>query len=67
MTVENGNSIAEPAFPLPPPTSHSLSGRKNDTVHLDRAGAMDEETVRFYVAELAMAIDYLHEKRIVHR
>ena len=36
-------------------------------VHLDRAGAMNEETVRFYVAEIAMAVDYLHRKRIVHR
>jgi serine/threonine kinase 32 len=36
-------------------------------VHLDRAGAMNEETVRFYIAELSMAVDYLHQKRIVHR
>lgn len=28
---------------------------------------MPEETVRFYVAEIAMAADYLHSKRIVHR
>lgn len=35
--------------------------------HLDRAGAMSEEIVRFYVAEIALAIDYLHSKRIVHR
>lgn len=28
---------------------------------------MNEEIVRFYVAEIAMAIDYLHSKRIVHR
>jgi serine/threonine kinase 32 len=28
---------------------------------------MSEEIVRFYVAEIAMAIDYLHRKRIVHR
>lgn len=36
-------------------------------VHLDRAGGMSEEIVRFYVAEIAMAVDYLHSKRIVHR
>ncbi|WRT67153.1 uncharacterized protein IL334_004119 [Kwoniella shivajii] len=36
-------------------------------VHLDRAGAMSEEVVRFYVAEIALAIDYLHSKKIVHR
>ncbi|CAD6583463.1 MAG: hypothetical protein TREMPRED_003571 [Tremellales sp. Tagirdzhanova-0007] len=35
--------------------------------HLDRAGAMNEETVRFYIAEIALATDYLHSKRIVHR
>ncbi|GFZ46109.1 hypothetical protein JCM24511_04355 [Saitozyma sp. JCM 24511] len=35
--------------------------------HLDRAGAMNEEVVRFYIAEIAMAVDYLHSKRIVHR
>ncbi|ORY23058.1 kinase-like domain-containing protein [Naematelia encephala] len=35
--------------------------------HLDRAGAMNEETVRFYMAEIASAVDYLHSKRIVHR
>lgn len=28
---------------------------------------MPEEYVRFYVAEIAMAVDYLHSKRIVHR
>ena len=36
-------------------------------VHLDRAGAMPEEVVRFYVAEIAMVVDYLHRKKIVHR
>ncbi|BEI87199.1 hypothetical protein CcaverHIS002_0705450 [Cutaneotrichosporon cavernicola] len=35
--------------------------------HLDRAGHISEDVVRFYVAETAMAIDYLHSKRIVHR
>ena len=28
---------------------------------------MSEEVVRLYVAEIAMAVDYLHSKRIVHR
>jgi serine/threonine protein kinase len=28
---------------------------------------MNEETVRFYVAEIVTAVDYLHRKRIVHR
>lgn len=28
---------------------------------------MSEDVVRFYIAEIAMAIDYLHSKKIVHR
>ncbi len=35
--------------------------------HLDRNGNMREEIVRFYMAELALALDYLHSIQIVHR
>ncbi len=35
--------------------------------HLDRAGPMKEDTVLFYVAEVASALQYLHSKDIVHR
>ncbi|KAF9392965.1 hypothetical protein CPB97_006069 [Podila verticillata] len=35
--------------------------------HLERAGPMREDVVRFYVAELALALDALHSRRIVHR
>ncbi|KAF9973879.1 hypothetical protein BGZ73_002836 [Actinomortierella ambigua] len=35
--------------------------------HLERAGPMREDVVRFYVAELALALDALHARRIVHR
>lgn len=35
--------------------------------HLDRSGSMKEEVVRFYVAELALGLDYLHRSQIVHR
>lgn len=28
---------------------------------------MSEQTVRFYIAEIALAVDYLHSKKIVHR
>jgi serine/threonine kinase 32 len=35
--------------------------------HLDRVGLMKEEVVRFYVCEMALALDYLHSKGIVHR
>lgn len=33
--------------------------------HLDRTGNMKEAVVRFYVAELACALDYLHNLQIV--
>lgn len=35
--------------------------------HLDRQGQMPENVVKFYVAELALGLDYLHRKGIVHR
>lgn len=35
--------------------------------HLERAGSLSEDTVRFYVAEIASALAYLHENRIMHR
>ncbi|KAF9160102.1 hypothetical protein DFQ26_005874 [Actinomortierella ambigua] len=35
--------------------------------HLERAGPMREDVVRFYIAELALALDALHARRIVHR
>ncbi|GAA5872752.1 hypothetical protein JCM16303_006819 [Sporobolomyces ruberrimus] len=35
--------------------------------HLDRLGSMKEEVVRFYVAEMAMALGDLHKRGIVHR
>ncbi|KAG0055669.1 hypothetical protein BGZ83_007821 [Gryganskiella cystojenkinii] len=35
--------------------------------HLERAGPMREDVVRFYIAELALALDALHAKKIIHR
>ncbi|KAI1300975.1 hypothetical protein EDD11_005917 [Mortierella claussenii] len=35
--------------------------------HLERAGPMREDVVRFYVAELALALNTLHSRRIIHR
>ncbi|KAI8068436.1 kinase-like domain-containing protein, partial [Gongronella butleri] len=35
--------------------------------HLDRRGCLTEECVRFYAAELALGLHYLHEHHIVHR
>jgi len=35
--------------------------------HLQRLRSLDEATVRFYVAELASAVAYLHDRRILHR
>jgi serine/threonine kinase 32 len=36
-------------------------------VHLERKGRLEEETVRFWVAELSEALDYLRKQRIIHR
>ncbi|KAF9349756.1 hypothetical protein BGX26_011988 [Mortierella sp. AD094] len=35
--------------------------------HLERAGPMREDVVRFYIAEVALALDALHARRIIHR
>jgi len=37
------------------------------SVHLERKGTLAEHVVRFWVAELASALAYLHRRRIVHR
>lgn len=36
-------------------------------VHLERRGYIREDAVRFWVAELAGALEYLHRQRILHR
>ncbi|CAK5267619.1 unnamed protein product [Mycena citricolor] len=36
-------------------------------VHLERLGSLDEEVVRFYVAQLSSAIQFLHDMNIMHR
>lgn len=45
----------------------SKTHRSSRIVHLERQGLLSEEVVRFYIAEIALAIDYLHSKKIVHR
>lgn len=35
--------------------------------HLDRLGTLKEEVVKFYVAEMALALRDLHSRGIVHR
>ncbi|EIE84096.1 hypothetical protein RO3G_08801 [Rhizopus delemar RA 99-880] len=35
--------------------------------HLDRLGTMPEEYVRFYAAEIALGLNYLHSLNIIHR
>ncbi|KAJ1506580.1 hypothetical protein HMI54_002239 [Coelomomyces lativittatus] len=35
--------------------------------HLERHGPFKEDCVRFYLAEIALGLTYLHEKKIVHR
>ncbi|KAJ7432061.1 kinase-like domain-containing protein [Mycena galericulata] len=39
-----------------------------DLVHLERLGSLDEEVVRFYVAQLSSAVQFLHDgNNIMHR
>lgn len=35
--------------------------------HLERRGFVPEESVKFWIAELACALEYLHRQRIAHR
>ncbi|KAJ3318019.1 hypothetical protein HDU76_000955 [Blyttiomyces sp. JEL0837] len=35
--------------------------------HLDRLGSLKEDMVKFYTAEIAAGLSYLHSKKIVHR
>ncbi|KAI9340978.1 kinase-like domain-containing protein [Pilaira anomala] len=35
--------------------------------HLDRVGILPEDHVRFYAAEIAVSLDYLHRLNIIHR
>lgn len=35
--------------------------------HLDRLGGLKEDVVKFYVAEMALALGDLHSRGIVHR
>ncbi|KAI0346281.1 kinase-like protein [Trametopsis cervina] len=35
--------------------------------HLERKGRLDEDVVKFWVAELAEALNYLRKQRIIHR
>ncbi|KAG5641977.1 hypothetical protein DXG03_003830 [Asterophora parasitica] len=35
--------------------------------HLERLGSLQEETVRFYVAQLSSALAFLHDNNIMHR
>jgi len=35
--------------------------------HLDRLGGFSEEMIRFFAAEISCALNYLHNKNILHR
>ena len=35
--------------------------------HLERLGSLSEDAVRFYVAQISSALDYLHNMSIMHR
>jgi len=45
----------------------SISHSRPSTVHLERKGFIPEEVVRFWVAELSSALEYLHRQKIIHR
>jgi serine/threonine kinase 32 len=51
----------------PPSPAAPIVALHSPTVHLERLGSLSEDTVRFYSAELASALAFLHEKRIMHR
>ena len=36
-------------------------------VHLERLGCLPEEVIRFYVAQLSSALQFLHDNNIMHR
>lgn len=36
-------------------------------VHLERNAFVSEEVVKFWIAELACGLEYLHRQRIMHR
>lgn len=36
-------------------------------VHLERLGSMPEDVIRFYVAQLSSAVQFLHDNNIMHR
>lgn len=44
---------------------HNLS--RTSLVHMERQGGIAEDVVRFWVAEIASALEYLHRQRIIHR
>lgn len=52
-------SSLEPHFPRA--ITHCVS------VHLERQGGINEIVVRFWMAEIASALEYLHQQRIIHR
>ena len=35
--------------------------------HLEQVGRMDVERVKLYVAEIALALEYLRTKKVIHR
>jgi len=41
--------------------------RSHTTVHIERLGHIPEDCVRFWIAEVSTALEYLHSRRIVHR
>lgn len=72
MTTPFGRPLFRPLTCFFPPPSAPSAFNSHlrfycGVVHLERLGCLPEDTVRFYVAELASALVYLRDKRIMHR
>lgn len=53
---------------LPPPSSPpSLPSGGDLSYHLEKEGRFQLPRVRLYLAEIALALEYLREKKIIHR
>jgi serine/threonine kinase 32 len=50
-----------------PPIPDGSNVLTRPLVHLERLGSLDEEVVRFYVAQLSSAVQFLHDNNIMHR
>lgn len=55
------------AVRIQPTFDRSIAVLIVQTVHLERKGRIEEGIVKFWMAELAEALEYLRKQRIIHR